>query len=302
MIKRLISLLRESLVTQLGIARHFDQIKENQGLILSKLNSSLSAKSIREYEFRVFSQWGEDGIIQRLTEVIDIKNKTFIEFGVEDFFESNCRYLMTKDNWSGFVMDGSRRNVSRLKNSNFYWKHQLEAKAAFITRENINELLETSGFDHDLGILSIDLDGIDYYILDAITDFKPRILICEFNPVFGGTRKISVPYKADFSRTKAHYSNLYWGASLAAVVDLANRKGYALVGTNSAGQNAFFVRQDLLNESVAEMTASQAYSASCYRESRDKRGNLNFISRDQRVEQIRGLPVFNIETNEIEPL
>ena len=302
MVKRLISLLRELLVTQLGIARHLDQIKENQGLILSKLNRSLSAKNIREYEFRVFSQWGEDGIIQRLTEVIDIRNKTFIEFGVEDFFESNCRYLMAKDNWSGFVLDGSSRNISRLKNSNFYWKHQLEAKAAFITRENINELLDTSGFDHDLGILSIDLDGIDYYILDTITDFKPRILICEFNPVFGGTRKISVPYKADFSMTRAHYTNLYCGASLAAIADLANRKGYALVGTNSAGQNAFFVRRDLLNESVSEITAGQAYSPSSYRESRDKRGVLNFVSQDQRLEQIRGLPVLNIETNEIEPL
>ena len=81
---------------------------------------------------------------------IEIKNKTFIEFGVEDFFESNCRFLLQKDNWSGFVIDGSSRKIQRLKASYFYWKHALNAQCSFITRENINQLLSISGFDKDV--------------------------------------------------------------------------------------------------------------------------------------------------------
>jgi hypothetical protein len=85
------------LATLSKIVQNFDEIKINQGIIFSNLNKSKSTKNIKEYEFKVFSQWGEDGIIQYLTQSIDIKNRTFIEFGVEDFFESNCRFLLMKD-------------------------------------------------------------------------------------------------------------------------------------------------------------------------------------------------------------
>lgn len=300
MFKRLIAMASQMLASHLTLARHLDQIKENQGLILSALNQGQSTRNIKSYEFKVFSQWGEDGIIQRLTKVVEIKNKTFIEFGVEDFLESNCRFLMSKDNWKGFVLDGSSKNVSRLKNSHFYWKHQLEAECAHITRDNINELLERSGFDYDLGILSIDIDGMDYFIFEAICSYKPRILVCEFNPVFGATRKITVPYKSDFDRTRAHHSNLYWGASLAAITSLAKNRGYSLVGTNSAGQNAFFVRQDLVNEHLIVMTSEEAFTPSNFRESRDKRGSLTFLSAEERHKEISGLPVQNVETGDLE--
>lgn len=302
MFKRLIAMVSQMLASHLTLARHLDQIKENQGLILSALNQGQSTKDIKSYEFKVFSQWGEDGIIQRLTKVVDIKNKTFIEFGVEDFFESNCRFLMSKDNWKGFVIDGSSKNISRLKNSHFYWKHQLEAACAHVTRDNINELLERSGFDYDLGILSIDIDGMDYFVFEGISSYKPRILVCEFNPVFGATRKITVPYKSDFNRTRAHHSNLYWGASLAAITSLAKDRGYSLVGTNSAGQNAFFVRQDLVNEHLIVMTSEEAFTPSNFRESRDKRGSLTFLSAEERHIEISGLPVQNVETGELEIL
>jgi hypothetical protein len=302
MLKRLRTIARQILNPYLTIESHLDQIKQNQGLILSELNKKKIEKDIRSYEFKIFSQWGEDGIIQHLTRVVEIKNKTFIEFGVEDFFESNCRYLMTKDSWRGYVIDGSLRNIARLKNSHFFWKHQLEANCAFITRSNINQLLEQSGFDYDLGILSIDLDGMDYFVLEAITNYKPRILICEFNPVFGATRKVTVPYKDNFNRTSAHYSNLYGGASLSAVTHLAKKKGYSLVGTNSAGQNAFFVRQDLVNENLMVMTAEEAYTNPNFRESRDLRGSLNFLSAQDRLNEISGLPVLNVETDELETL
>jgi hypothetical protein len=172
---------------------------------------------------------------------------------------------------------------------------------AFVTKDNINDLLAKSRFDEDVGILSIDIDGNDYFILEAIDTVRPRILICEYNAVFG-TRKISVPYDPDFCRTTKHYSNLYWGASLSAMTFLANRKGYSLVGTNSSGCNAFFVRDDLLNEKVKVLTAEQVFSPSTIRQSRDRQGKLSYLAGKDRLEAIRGLHVVNIETGAREEL
>ncbi len=97
------------------ISERLDEIKINQGMLLASINEKKESRNLRDYEFKVFSQWGEDGILQRLINVVEIKNRTFIEFGVEDFFESNCRYLLMKDNWSGLVIDGSSGNINRLK-------------------------------------------------------------------------------------------------------------------------------------------------------------------------------------------
>jgi hypothetical protein len=274
----------------------------NQGVILSRLNRALVSTKLSDYEFKVFSQWGEDGIIQRLTDAVEIPNKTFIEFGVEDFMESNCRFLMTKDNWRGFVIDGSAANIERLRSSDFYWKHDLNAVAAFITKDNINQLLAESGFDVDLGLLSVDIDGNDYYVLDAIDGFRPRILVCEFNNVFGGERKISVPYDPQFRRMEKHHSGLYFGASLPAMALLAERRGYSLVGINSAGCNAFFVRNDLMNPHLEVWNASNLYAPSAIRESRGPAGELTFVGGKRRLDLIRGLPVYNVETQTIEAL
>lgn len=284
------------------LEQRIDQAAVNQGLILCALDRDNPSPDLRDHEFKVFSQWGEDGIIQFLTRVIEVPNRTFIEFGVGDFSESNCRYLMEKDDWKGFVLDGSGRDIRRLRGFPFFWKHQLEAVEAFLTRENIEGLLARSGFPADLGLLSIDVDGIDYHLLEAITAFTPRILVCEYNPVFGGERKITVPYDPAFRRTEKHFSNLYFGASLGAIAWLAERKGYALVGTNSTGSNAFFVRRDLVDGRLRALTVGEAYAPSLARESRDRRGALTFVGGEDRLALIRGLPVLEVEKGTIEPL
>jgi hypothetical protein len=301
-LKKVIAKLKNVLSTILNINERFDEVKINQGIILSLLNESKITSNLKDYEFKVFSQQGEDGILQHLTKSIEIKNKTFIEFGVGDFFESNCRFLLMKDDWKGFVIDGSKSNIQRVKNSYFYWKHHLSAVDYFITKENIEDILATSGFENDLGILSVDLDGNDFFILEAINNYNPRILICEYNPYFGGSRKITIPYQADFYRTNAHHSNLYWGASLAAMTYIATKKGYALVGTGTQGSNAFYVRNDLLNEKVKVLSIEAAYSPSNSRESRDEDGNLTFITGDKRLEVIKGLPVYEVEKKVIEKI
>lgn len=276
------------------INRELDLLKINQGVILSKINFDKKYSLLSDYEFKVFSQWGEDGILQHLSQSIEIKNKTFIEFGVEDFFESNCRLILQKDNWCGFVIDGSSRNIERLKRSYFYWKHSLNALCSFITEDNIEQLLSSSGFDKDLGILSVDIDGVDYFILKKLSSWTPRILVVEYNAIFGANRAVSVPYSSTFVRSKMHYSNLYYGASLAAFVHQANIMNMALVGVNSAGSNAFFVRRDLLNEHVQEVSIADCFVKAKFREGRDPSGALNYQSGCEALKHINNLPLIDV--------
>lgn len=294
--------LRSVLMAAIRMERAADDLKVNQGRILAALNEARQSSELKAYEFKVFSQWGEDGILQRLTSLVPIANKTFIEFGVEDFRESNCRFLMVKDQWEGFVIDGSTSNIARLRSAYYFWMHHLTARCAFITRDNIDGLLRESGFDEDLGILSIDVDGVDYWLLEEISCVRPRILVLEYNAVFGAERAISVPYDEAFLRGAKHFSHLYFGASLPALASLARRKGYTLVGTNSAGCNAFFVRSDLMSAGLVELTPAQAFTPACFREGRDSRGRLDFASGARALAKIKGLPVVNVETGVIETL
>ena len=207
---------------------------------------------------------------------------------------------MMKDNWRGFVIDGNERNISRLVKSYDYWKYDLQAISAFVDQDKIEDLLDQSGFDHDLGILSIDLDGVDFFILSSIARFKPRILICEFNPLFGPTRKITIHYDKEFQRFKHHYSGQYWGASLSAINDIAIGLGYELIGANSAGHNAFFVRGDLIRPPLQRIDPNRAFNFPSYRDSRDSQGVLSFIDISARQKLIQGLPVLNTETQLLE--
>ena len=273
------------------------------GTMLSNQQTLMHSTDIGDYEFRIFSQWGDDGIIQYLIRNIYVENETFIEFGVQNYRESNTRFLLMHNNWSGFVMDGSKKRMEDLKKQPWYWKYDITSKAVFIDKDNINDLLSEPRF-HNLGILSIDLDGNDYHILEAIdfSKLNPSILILEYNSVFGVNRLITVPYKEDFDRTSAHFSNLFFGASLGALCSLANKKGYALVGGTKAGNNAYFVRKDLLNDTIKPRTVKEVYKVSKSRESRDENYNLSLLRADERFESIRGLDVLNIETNMTEAL
>lgn len=249
-----------------------------------------------EYGFKVFSQNNEDGLIQYLIRHTDLPNKTFIEFGVENYKESNTRFLLLHNNWSGLVMDGSKEWMADLKEEGLYWKRDLEAKGAFITRENIEELIDSRGFDRKVGILSVDIDGNDYWILDKINCIDPQILICEYNPIFGRYEKVSIPYKSDFYRTEAHYSNLYWGASLGAFVYIAKKKGYKLVCLNNLGNNAFFVKEDACD--LPEVSIDVAWREAKYRESRDESGKLTFLPLDKGRELINDMVVVDVVSGE----
>ena len=131
---------------------------------------------------------------------------------------------------------------------------------------------------------------------------KPTIVIIEYNSLFGFERSITVPYDPNFERTRADSSNLYWGSSLKALYDLSIKKGYSFIGCNSAGNNAYFILKDKMNERVKEVTLSAGFVEAKYRESRDKTGDLTFLTGLNRQNAIKGLLVFNIKTQKVEKL
>ena len=280
---------------------------EDKSLILSSkiLMSSNTWRnrdynSISDKEFRVFSQWGDDGIIQFLIHELQVDNETFIEFGVGNYFESNTHFLLVNNNWSGFIIDGSKKCMDIVKNNPFFWRYDLNLKTAFIDKENINDLLKYSNFSN-IGLLHIDLDGNDYWILDSLDmdKYNPDILILEYNSNFGPDRKITVPYDPLFSRIDAHFSGQYFGASLSALEELAGKKGYYFIGCNSAGNNAYFLKNKY-KSIIGPKTVKKGFVSGKYRDNRDVNGELLFSSRESCIIAIRGMPVFNIQTNKIE--
>jgi len=274
--------------------------KVNLGKIQATLNRSSNIRYLRDIEFQVFSQWGDDGIIQYLIDKINIPNKTFIEFGVENYKEANTRFLLINNNWSGYVIDGGKDNIEYIKKDSVFWAFDIHAKCAFITKDNINKLLSEfikKGYDPEIGILSIDIDGNDLWVWKEINVVSPIIVIVEYNAVLGIEKAWSIPYKEDFYRHDAHDSFQYWGASLKAFYNLGQSKGYAFLGCNGNGNNAYFVRRDKLG-GLRELTLSEGFVDSKFREYVDARGER--VGGRARLDLIKGMPMYNAETDKIE--
>ena len=245
-------------------------------------------------EFKVFSQSGEDGVIQWLIHNIPIQSKRFIEFGVQNYTELKTRFLLMHDNWSGLIMDGSQENMDYVKQDNICWMHDLKPVPAFITAENINTLIRDNGFDGEVGILSIDIDGNDYWVWKAISCVQADIVICGYNSRFGSERAVTIPYDPNFYRTEAHSSNLYFGASIRALTLLGQQKGYALVYGNEIGSNLFFIRRELLNGVVYEKTVEECYVRAKYRRARDPQGKLMLLSIEDEEKLLEGLSLVDV--------
>jgi hypothetical protein len=203
-----------------------------------------------------------------------------------------------KDYWHGFVIDGSEKNISKLRASYYYWQHQLAGRASFITRENVADLLNESGFEKRLGILSVDIDGVDYHVLEALDEWLPSILIVEYNDAFGNQRPVTVPYDPAFVRLQKHSSNQYWGANLPAFCHIADQRNYALVGINGVASNAFFVRRDLLNGHVREASLASCSRQASFRDSRGTNDGLTFLSGLARAHVMADMPVVDVATGQ----
>jgi hypothetical protein len=255
-------------------------------------------RHLGEVEFRATSQWGEDGIIEWLCRRIGKVPRSFIEFGVENFAEANGRFLIENRGWRGLVFDGNADYMNDLRKQALYWRHDLTAVAAFVTAENINDLIADHSFAGPVGILSIDIDGNDYWVLEAITSIDPSIIICEINGTFGDLKAITIPYRPDFRLLEAHYSGMYFGCSVVALQRLCARRGYTFVGTNTNGVNAFFVRDDLAPPVMTALGEVRIWPPR--HRARAVDGGVDFFTRGlARFDLVAGMPVVDLDSNKL---
>ncbi len=206
----------------------------------------------------MYSQNDEDGIIQEIFRRIGTTDKRFIEFGVQNGLESNSHYLLLKG-WSGLWIEGSGAYVKEIygRFRPVIKSGQLKVKNAFITRDNINELFVSENFTGEIDLLSIDIDGNDYYVWQAINAVKPRVVVIEYNGKFPPDLNWKMAYNS-----KHIWEGSDWhGASLKAFELLGHDLGYQLVGTNLRGVNAFFVRSDLTDDKfISPATSENLYN------------------------------------------
>ena len=205
--------------------------------------------------FRNYSQFEEDGKLLYIFAAIGTSNKTFIDIGSGDGINSNCANLSINFGWNGLFIDGDGQNIET--GQNFYdthpdtWAYPPKFAQAFIQRENINDIIKGNGFSGDIDLVSIDLDGNDYWIWEALSVISPRVVIIETHIEFG-LQSIVVPYDRDYRYPGKHPQ--YHGASPVAMTKLAARKGYRLVGANEYGFNMIYIRQDLGKEILPELS------------------------------------------------
>ncbi len=197
--------------------------------------------------YKVFSQFEEDGLILYLFSLLGEGSKTFVEIGANDGINSNCSNLIVHFGWSGLFFEGDKQLIRRGRK--FYSKiptpfhPKPQFVQAIVKRENINELISEQGLSGEIELLSIDIDGNDYWIWDALTVIQPKVVVIETHIEFG-TENIVVPYDSEYMFPGKH--PVYHGASVVAMNELAIKKGYRLVGANDLGINQIYIRNDLL--------------------------------------------------------
>jgi hypothetical protein len=216
-----------------------------------------SSKRLNRYEFKVFSQNGEDGIIEEIFNRIGATDKFFVEFGVGNGLENNTAYLLVKL-WSGLWLEGDHASVEFIKSefAREIASNRLRVQETFITAENIVGLFERHAVPTEFDLLSIDIDGNDYHVWKALAAYRPRVVVIEYNATFPAHLRWIKKYDAAWQWD----GSIGFGASLKALEELGAELGYRLVGCNFAGANAFFVRKDLAGEAFhAPFTAEEHY-------------------------------------------
>lgn len=227
-------------------------------------------KVLFKSEYSLYSQNGEDGILRYIFSEIGSTNKTFVEFGFGSS-ENNTLRLVLIEQWNGLYIDGSAIDCEIMKQALRYKNiNRIKVVNAFLTRENINSVIKKSGLKGEIDLLSIDVDGIDYWLWEALSIINPRVVVIEYNASLGSTHSLTVPYDPTFDRNRYHPSGFYHGASVKALETLGKKKGYRLIGCDSSGTNAFFLRNEIARKKFPAIQAKKAYRESLYRINEEK--------------------------------
>lgn len=270
-----------------------------QSAILSSRSLSHKFTDLWDAEVKVFSQWGEDGILDFICETLKLSKPKVVEIGAGNFIECNSRFLAENRNASIVAIDARTDLTSEVKKMSIYWKTHIFPISQIVTPDNINDLLTVSNEKlNGIDILSLDIDGNDYWVLDAAKLENIEVIIVEYNSLFGYLNEVSVPRDDLFNRSEKHFSCLYYGASLPAFIYTLSKKGFIFLGSNKVCNNAFFVNKEKIKKfSIKIPTDLMIYVDSRVRESRDITGSLNFLSGNNRQEVIESMPLVNVKSN-----
>ena len=210
------------------------------------LNGTLDGRqALLARRFRGLSQHEEDGITVALFDRIGAPTRRFVEIGA-GVNGGNSGFLARECGWTGLMIEAHPDRVATLRRR---FAPAVNVVQSLVTRENINTLIESSGLGGDVDLVSIDIDGVDYWVWDNLTACRPRLVIVEYNPFLGPKRPVAIPYDPQFDRHRFDVPrDAYYGASLPAFAKLGASKGYRLVLVEPRGVNAFFVREDVAGD------------------------------------------------------
>lgn len=234
------------------IEKRNQQISSVNQVILSSIyksnyNQKLPLPNLSEVGYKIHSQTDEDGIILYIFSLIGIMKKLYVEIGISGNLEGNCTNLAINFGWHGLFIDGDKDNTNMIQlfldNNPSTRLFPPKVINRWITKENIDKTIVNAGFKGEIDLLSIDIDGMDYWIWNAIKSINPRVVIIEANAKLG-LHSITIPYTSNWHYSPEQYPH-YHGASLPALIKLGKKKGYRLIGTNLYGFNAFFIRNDI---------------------------------------------------------
>ena len=265
--------------------------------ILNMRSKYKNIKNINDLDYKVFSQNGEDGIIDYLLHSLKIDKPKFVEIGIGDYSECNTRFLFERTSPKGLVVDCIEDLKIKVSKNVKLWRADITILEKFISSKNINLILKKYGFDKNIDLFSLDVDGIDYWILKELPRNFSKIAIIEFNSTFGSEKEVTVPYKENFDRSKYHYSNLCYGASLKAINNIMKKKGFIFIGTNLHRINAFFVSKKYISKiglRIPKNKDLKKYVDSNIRESRSKNNLLNYLSGDKKIQIIKDCEIIDL--------
>lgn len=227
--------------------------RQRIGIALSKGAAMMQARNIdlkqpASWEFSGFSQNGEDGILDVLRRQLLTSNRYFIEIGAADGLENNTGWLLVAEKYNGMLIEGSSQLVERARRTVVGYSIGAECHNMFVTKESVRDI-KSMAIHLDPDVFSLDIDGNDYYIAQAILDggIRPKIFVVEYNSVYGPERSVTIEYIEDFVFTRAHPSHLYYGVSISGWRKLFDKKGYRFVTVDRNGVNGFFVDPDCFN-------------------------------------------------------
>ncbi|MAJ29262.1 hypothetical protein CBD41_07560 [bacterium TMED181] len=281
--------LRRDLRSVLG--KTYSDLK---GVGRSTAPDSGAAQPLEDYEAGCHSQNGEDGCLLEILSRIGSTRGVVVEIGCGAAVESNSALLISEFGWQGILIDADGQQIMKAKE--FYRAENVldsvQLNQCMVSPENADGLISEMLLGRDVNVISIDVDGWDFWIWNALASYRPAVFVIEVNASFGSEASVTIPYSySALGHDPYHHEFRGWhhGASVSAMVALGKRLGYSLVHIESSGTNAFFVHNEAMNSSLKEIEPQQAWRPHQFRSRRH--------SPEKQEEILSGTPVIKISEN-----